>query len=181
MGYKDKLSPVIWFTGMSGAGKSTLSVLVKEYFENIGFSILVVDGDLVRGRDEKKLRYGVDDVRVNNMRIASLCVEKRQSHDAVLVPVISPYSAIRSQVRSILEPNFHLVYLSVDIVTLKDRDTKGLYSAADRGEINDLIGYSTINPYEKPAAPELVVQTDIKSINSSAADVIDYIKSILRE
>ena len=74
----------------------------------------------------------------NNLRIASLCNKLRKEYDFILVPVISPYDQVRTQVRLMLEPNFYLVYLKVDIETLKKRDTKGLYSAADKGLISDL-------------------------------------------
>ena len=71
--------------------------------------------------------------------------------------VISPYDEIRKEVRNLLSPMFHLVFLKAGIESLRSRDTKGLYAAADRGEITDLIGYSKCNPYEIPTDAEIVI------------------------
>ena len=96
------------------------------------------------------------------------------------MPVISPYEEVRIEIRTILEPNFHLVYLQADIESLKHRDTKGLYSAADRGDINDLIGYSEINPYDEPNSPELVISTANKvSLEESFSTLFDYVNKAI--
>jgi len=161
---------------MSASGKSTLADQLKEHLEQKEYTVSIIDGDSVRDLDDKKLGFGLDDVRINNMRIANLCNKNRKKYDVVIVPVISPYEEIRREVRKILEPNFHLVYLKTDIDSLKDRDPKGLYAAADRGEINDLIGYSTVNPYDEPVHPELVISTS-KEISSeeSFSTLFNYI------
>ena len=165
-------SPVIWFTGMSASGKSTLANYLKDSLFKRGYKGTIIDGDTIRDRDKQKLSYGFNDVLTNNIRIASLCEEQRTTYDFVLVPVISPYEEVRKKVRKILEPNFHLVYLKSDISSLKCRDPKGLYAAADRGEINDLIGYSAINPYDEPVDPELVVSTSSDILVDDSFDVI---------
>ena len=152
-------SPVIWLTGMSGSGKTTLSSDLELYFLEKKAEVYVLDGDDIRGQDKEKLGFGHDDVLKNNLRIAYLCQKLREDYDAIIVPVISPYDDIRLQVREVLEPNFHLVYLKTDIKSLRDRDPKGLYAAADSGLINDLIGYSATNPYEKPSNAEVVIET----------------------
>jgi len=150
-------TPVIWLTGMSGSGKTTLATYAYNSLSKKGYKIEVIDGDSVRERDKKKLGFGINDVLINNQRIANLAMQKRKECDLVLIPVISPYEEIRQKIRKILEPNFHLIYLKVDIDILKERDPKGLYAAADRGQIKNLIGYSSENPYENPLNPELTV------------------------
>ena len=105
----NKSSPVIWLTGMSASGKSTLARKLKSRIEEKGYRVSIIDGDSVRDRDDTKLGFGLEDVRINNMRIASICNEKREDFDVVLVPVISPYDEIRVEVRKVLEPNFHLI------------------------------------------------------------------------
>jgi adenylylsulfate kinase len=172
-------SPIIWLTGMSGAGKSTIANCLKEKMENKGCFISIIDGDSIRDNNEK-LGFGFDDVRINNMRISSLCDEYRAKFDLVIVPVISPYEEIRQEVRSMLEPNFHLVFLQTDIVSLKNRDPKGLYAAADRGDIEDLIGYSAINPYDVPNNPELIVPTGNDILLKESTDIVmNYINKIV--
>ena len=172
----DNNSPVIWLTGMSASGKSTLADRLKNNIERYGYSVSIIDGDSVRDLDDTKLGFGIDDVRINNMRIAMLCNKQRERSDIVIVPVISPYKEVRLEVRDVLKPNFHLIYLETDINSLKDRDPKGLYAAADRGDINDLIGYSEVNPYDKLENPELVISTaNGVSIEESFSELFNYI------
>ncbi len=175
-----KESPVIWLTGMSGSGKSTLASKVKSWADNAEYSISIIDGDSVRDSNKKKLGFNMADVRTNNIRIASRCREDRAKFDLVVVPVISPYEEVRIEVRDSLKPGFHLVYLKTDVDSLKERDTKGLYAASDRGEINDLIGYSKINPYDEPCNAELVISTsNTVSLNDSFDVLLGYIKQNL--
>jgi adenylylsulfate kinase len=173
-------NPVIWLTGMSGSGKTTLANYLKDYLKTKDCEGVVIDGDSVRDLDKKKIGFGVDDVLMNNTRIASLCEDKRRKYDFVLVPVISPYEEVRQKIRKILEPNFHLVYLKTDIDLLKSRDTKGLYAAADRGEIKDLVGYSDVNPYDEPINPELIIlMSNDQSVNNSFNIIFDYFKKTI--
>ncbi len=167
---------VVWFTGMSGSGKSTLSSALKCFYLKKKSKVYVFDGDEVRAKDKKALGFGHKDVMKNNLRIAHLCKQKRKYYDVILVPVISPYNNVRLKVRSILEPDFHLIYLKSDLLSLRDRDPKGLYSAADKGLINDLIGYSDRNSYEVPEDAELVVETsNCISIVDSTNKLFDYL------
>jgi len=173
-------SPVIWLTGMSGAGKSTLASYLELLFLEKTYKVRVVDGDDIRGKDERKLDFGHKDVMQNNLRIANLCQELRKEYDVIIVPVISPYNDIRMQVRIILEPNFHLVYLKSDIQSLRDRDPKGLYAAADSGIINDLIGYSDMNPYDEPDNAEILIETGNHThVETSRRQLCDYINKYI--
>ena len=169
---------VIWLTGMSGAGKSTLASYVKDFCEQKKLKVYIIDGDEVRDNDVKKLGFGLKDVLKNNLRIAKLCLDlKDKGFNVVLVPVISPYEEVRSRVRSILGSYLHLVYVKADISSLKKRDTKGLYAAADNGVINDLIGYSEINPYDEPNNAEIVVDTSLGgSLEVSKKRILSYIE-----
>jgi adenylylsulfate kinase-like enzyme len=128
----------------------------------------------------EKLGFGRKDVEVNNLRIAKLCLDSKDSEfDLILVPVISPYDEVRKRTRSLLEPYYHLVYVETDIDSLKKRDTKGLYKAADQGLINDLIGYSEINPYDKPSDADFVINTNNNTLlNDSKQSLLRFVKSI---
>jgi len=79
----------------------------------------------------------------------------------------------------LLEPYYHLVYVETNIDSLKKRDTKGLYKAADQGLINDLIGYSEINPYDKPSDADFVINTNNNTLlNDSKQSLLGFVKSI---
>jgi len=165
---------------MSGSGKSTFAEYIKDTYQKEGYSVRIIDGDDIRDRDVEKLGFGRKDVEVNNLRIAKLCLESKDNgFDLILVPVISPYDEVRKRTRSLLEPYYHLVYVEADIDSLKKRDTKGLYKAADQGLINDLIGYSEINPYDKPSNADFVVNTNNNTLlNDSKQSLLGFVKSI---
>jgi adenylylsulfate kinase-like enzyme len=165
---------------MSGSGKSTFAEYIKDTYQKEGYSVRIIDGDDIRDRDVEKLGFGRKDVEVNNLRIAKLCLESKDNgFDLILVPVISPYDEVRKRTRSLLEPYYHLVYVEADIDSLKKRDTKGLYKAADQGLINDLIGYSEINPYDKPSDADFVVNTNNNTLlNDSRQSLLGFVKSI---
>ena len=165
---------------MSGSGKSTLAEYIKDTYQKEGYSVRIIDGDDIRDRDVEKLGFGRKDVEVNNLRIAKLCLESKDSgFDLILVPVISPYDEVRKKTRSLLEPYYHLVYVEADIDSLKKRDTKGLYKAADQGLISDLIGYSEINPYDKPSDADFVVNTDNNTLlDDSKQSLLGFAMSV---
>ena len=165
---------------MSGSGKSSLAEYIKDTYQKEGYSVRIIDGDDIRDRDVEKLGFGRKDVEVNNLRIAKLCLDSKDSEfDLILVPVISPYDDVRKRTRSLLEPYYHLVYVETDIDSLKERDTKGLYKAADQGLINDLIGYSEINPYDKPSDADFVINTNNNTLlNDSKQSLLGFVKSI---
>ena len=171
---------IVWLTGMSGSGKSTLAEYIKDTYQKEGYSVRIIDGDDIRDRDVEKLGFGRKDVEVNNLRIAKLCLESKDSgFDLILVPVISPYDEVRKKTRSLLEPYYHLVYVEADIDSLKKRDTKGLYKAADQGLISDLIGYSEINPYDKPSDADFVVNTNNNTLlDDSKQSLLGFAMSV---
>ena len=171
---------VVWLTGMSGSGKSTLASYIKNFCKKKKFKVYTIDGDEVRDNDVDKLGFGYKDVLKHNLRIAELCLDlKHKGFNVVLVPVISPYEEIRNKVRSLLGQNLHLVYVKTDIDTLKKRDTKGLYAAAAKGVINDLIGYSDVNPYDEPDNAEIVIDTGRTTFDQSRDKLLNYIEKFV--
>jgi adenylylsulfate kinase-like enzyme len=165
---------------MSGSGKSTLAEYIRDTYLKKGYSVTIIDGDDIRDKDVEKMGFGRQDVEVNNLRIARLCLESKDNgFDLILVPVISPYDEIRKMTRSLLEPYYHLIYIETDIDSLKKRDTKGLYKAADLGLINNLIGYSEINPYDKPSDADFVVNTSNTPLSDSKQLLLGFINSML--
>jgi adenylyl-sulfate kinase len=169
-------APIIWLTGMSGSGKTTLSSEVKTILQKQRYTVRIVDGDDVRNNYTEKLGFNRNDVMKNNVHIAQKCQDLRAEYDVIFVPVISPYNEIRTRIRTLLSPNFHLIYLKTDIDSLIERDPKGLYKLAADGLIKDLIGYSEATPYEQPDDAELTIETNNENtINTSTMHLIKYI------
>jgi adenylylsulfate kinase len=155
----DDKANIFWCTGMSGTGKSTLAEHAKTEIKKKGLTVLILDGDIIREKYDVQLGFGREDVEKNNMNVVKLCEEERWNYDVIIVPIISPIEKVRLNVKKSLSPLYHLLYIRADIEALKERDPKGLYRRADKGELNNLIGYSDINPYDQPENFDLIVDT----------------------
>jgi len=154
---------IFWCTGMSGVGKSTLVEHTKNKLVAQGYTVMVLDGDVVREKYKVKLGFGREDVERNNFYVVKLCEEYRDNYDVIMVAIISPIENVRRKVKRILSPNYNLVYIFADIESLRKRDKKGLYKKSDNGEIKDLIGYSDTNPYDIPEDYDLIIDTGKES------------------
>ena len=90
---------ICWFTGLSGAGKSTVSLGVVAQLEAVGLNVHTLDGDAVRAWRHRHLGFTESEIKENNRLIVELGVEKRDVHDVILVPIISPFAESRRQAR----------------------------------------------------------------------------------
>ena len=170
-------SPVFWFTGLSGSGKTTMANSAKDYFEQKGYSVMVLDGDDVRQELHRHLGFSPLEIKENNLLIANLCQKYRLETDIIFVPIISPYRESRSLARNILNPDFYEIHLDADIDTLSRRDTKGLYLMAQQGKINNLIGVSKKNIYESSIKPDLYINTSNSSKEATKNTFIEFVAS----
>lgn len=176
-----KWKPVFWFTGLSGAGKTTLSAVVMKMLLQDGYDIIALDGDDIRSKLHVNLSFSEKDIKTNNALIADLCLEKRQFHDAILVPIISPYRQSRSDACVKLSPGFFEVYLNANLNAVVKRDVKGLYAKAKRGEISNMIGFHGNTPYEEPLAPDIIIPTGLKPLEECSQILYDFIRLHLPE
>ena len=171
-----KQGSVFWCTGMSGVGKSTLASYAKNELEEKGKSVLILDGDVVRDNYRVKLGFDRQDVKKNNFNVAKICSHERKQYDLLIVPIISPIETVRRKLREILSPNYHLIYITAKITSLRERDTKKLYEKADQGKITDLIGYSVSNPYDIPTDYDLKIDTSNPSdIEKCKNEFVEYL------
>ena len=170
-----KQALVFWFTGLSGSGKTTVAERVKPRLKSKGFSVLILDGDEVRGRRPVPLGFSEKEIKENNCQIAGICLECRLEHDAILVPVISPYAVSRRQAKEILGSFFYEVYFDADLETVMGRDVKGLYGKAKKREIGNLIGFSPEAPYESPVQPDWVVRSGRETVEDSVRGLEGFI------
>ncbi|CAM4365525.1 adenylyl-sulfate kinase [Paenibacillus tarimensis] len=159
----------VWFTGLSGAGKTTVSTRVYELLHARGKAVERLDGDVVRQGLCQDLGFSKED-RVKNIERVAFVAKLLTKHNVItLAAFISPYQASRSYARSEIG-EFLEVYVSAPISTLVERDVKGLYKKALAGEIKGLTGID--DPYEEPENADLVLRTDLMTIEEAASEVI---------
>ena len=170
-----KKASVYWFTGMSGAGKTTLALEARKLLNNYNIPNLILDGDIIRNKRQKKLSFSREDIIKNNRLITKLCTDQMSQFEAILVPIISPYRESRKQARKAIGSNFNLIYIMASMDTLVARDTKGLYKAASEMTLNNLIGFSKESRYEAPKKPELVIDTGEELLDKSVMKLFEYI------
>ncbi len=163
----------LWFTGLSGAGKTTVAEIVEKELKERGLRVEVLDGDIVRTNLSKGLGFSREDRNINVLRIGFVANLLTRNGVAVLVSAISPYKEARDQVRRRII-DFIEVFVDVPLEVAAERDVKGLYKKAFAGEIGQFTGVS--DPYEAPAAPDLVLHTDEETPKESARKVIEKLE-----
>ena len=166
---------VLWFTGLSACGKSTIANAVDHKLHQRGKHTFVLDGDNIRLGLNKNLRFSAEDRTENIRRIGEVAKLFANAGTITLTAFISPYRADRDKVREILPGGeFIEIYVNASLETCEKRDPKGLYKKARAGEIPNFTGIS--DPYEAPSKPELVLDSDTKTIDQLADEVIAYLE-----
>jgi adenylylsulfate kinase len=149
---------VVWLTGLSGAGKTTLAHALERRLMNEGRAVYVLDGDNIRHGLCRDLGFSDKDRTENIRRIGEV---SRLFMDAAVISLcsfISPFRADRDGVRALFDAgDFIEVYCQCPLEVCEERDVKGLYQKARRGEIPHFTGISS--PYEAPLQPELTIDT----------------------
>src|SRR5213595_848433 len=168
----------LWFTGLSGAGKTTIAEHVRPELERRGLKVEWLDGDEVREHLSKGLGFSKDDRDTNIDRIGWVASRLTRHGAAVIVSAISPYREARHQAREMVEANgtFIEVFVDASVEECARRDVKGLYEKAFKGEIKEFTGVS--DPYEEPANPELVVDTEEHSAEECAEFVVAKLEDL---
>ena len=151
----------VWFTGMSGAGKSTLAERVTTRLREAGAKVELLDGDVVRTHLSKGLGFSKEDRDTNIRRIGFVCELLARNGVIAVVAAISPYRAVREEVRERIG-RFVEVYMHCPVEVLAERDVKGLYKKALAGEIGQFTGIT--DPYEPPNRPEVTVDSGTDAI-----------------
>jgi adenylyl-sulfate kinase len=173
---RDRGGFILWFTGLSGAGKSTLSLAVAPAL-GAERAVEILDGDEVRTYLSKGLGFSKEDRDTNVGRIGYVARLLARNGTAVVTAAISPYAAARDEVRALAERDgvpFVEVFVSATLEKLAARDVKGLYRRALAGEIAHFTGVS--DPYEPPSSPDVVVRSDVETIEESAGKVLDHLR-----
>ncbi|MCA0176922.1 MAG: sulfate adenylyltransferase subunit CysN [Proteobacteria bacterium] len=172
---KGQKPAVLWFTGLSGAGKSTIANLVEKKLHAAGRHTYLLDGDNIRHGLNKDLGFTEADRVENIRRVAEVSKLMVDAGLVVLTAFISPFRAERGMARTMLEEGeFIEVHVDTPLAVAEDRDVKGLYKKARRGEIANFTGISS--PYEAPENPELRVDTTQCTAEQAADKVIARLK-----
>jgi sulfate adenylyltransferase len=166
---------VIWFTGLSGSGKSTTAEILSALLLEHGRQATMLDGDVVRQHLTKGLGFSPEDRDTNIRRIGFVGSEICRHGGAVICAAISPYRATRDEVRAMVGENFIEVFVDTPIEVCEERDIKGMYAKARRGEIKDFTGVDA--PYEAPLKPEVVLNTVEHTPEQNAHKLIAYLRS----
>ncbi len=166
----------IWFTGLSGAGKTTVSRLVAEQIrKDYSRNVEILDGDVVRTNLSKGLGFSKEDRDTNILRIAFVASLLTRNGVATITAAISPYKEIRNKARELIG-NFVEVFVDCPLEVCEQRDIKGLYAKARAGEIKGFTGID--DPYEAPENPEVVIHTNMESVEESAKKILDKVKEL---
>ena len=167
---------VVWFTGLSGAGKSTIANLVEKRLYAEGIHTYLLDGDNVRHGLNKDLGFTESDRHENIRRVAEVSRLMVDAGLVVLTSFISPFRTERAMARALLdEGEFVEVHVDTPLDVAEQRDTKGLYAKARRGELPDFTGIDS--PYEAPESPEVRVDTTSMTPEEAAEQVVTYLRS----
>lgn len=159
----------LWFTGLSGSGKTTLSRQIEEILLERGLKVEVLDGDVIRTNLSKGLGFSKEDRDTNIRRIGFVCNLLTRNDVVAIAAAISPYREIRDENRKLIG-SYVEVFCKCPLDTLKERDPKGLYKKVAAGEIKNFTGVD--DPYDDPANPEVLVETDKESEEESVAKII---------
>lgn len=167
--FKESRGVTVWFTGLPCSGKTAVADRVAQMLKDRGHRVERLDGDIVRQSLTRDLGYSREDRNENIRRVTFVAKLLTRNGVIVLTSFISPYRDIRGYARQEIG-EFIEVYTKCPLEVCIQRDVKGMYQKALRGEIKEFTGIS--DPYEEPLNPELVLETDKESLEECVAKVI---------
>jgi sulfate adenylyltransferase len=178
---RHKQGVCIWFTGLSGSGKSTTAEVLTQLLLEHGRQVTVLDGDVVRTHLSKGLGFSKEDRDINIRRIGYVASELVRHGGTVVCAAVSPYRATRNDVRAMIgSDHFVEIFVDTPIEVCEQRDVKGMYAKARRGEIKDFTGID--DPYEPPDHAEIVLDTVANTPEQNAHVIVNYLidKGLIR-
>ena len=176
---KQHAACVVWFTGLSGAGKTTLALALQNTLHHQGIHTAMLDGDCLRHGLNSDLGFSQEDRASNVQRTAQVCKLMVDAGLVVIVSLISPHAQSRNKARSLFnEDQFFEVYVNTPLEVCEQRDLKGLYGRARRGEIPLFTGISA--GYEVPENPGLILQTHEHSVSDCIESLLAMLEPALK-
>jgi bifunctional enzyme CysN/CysC len=168
---------VLWFTGLSGAGKSTIANLVERKLHAMGRHTYLLDGDNVRHGLNRDLGFTEADRVENIRRVSEVARLMLDAGLITLVSFISPFRAEREMARSLAgDGNFLEIFIDAPLALAEQRDPKGLYLKARRGELKNFTGIDS--PYEPPIAPDIHIDTRHEPAEAAAERIVEALLAL---
>jgi len=165
----------LWFTGLSGSGKTTIAIALEQELNNRGLLTQVLDGDNIRAGINNNLGFSEADRMENIRRIAEITKLFVNCGVITICCFVSPTEEIRELAKKIIgTSDFVEVFVNTPLETCEQRDVKGLYAKARKGEIKDFTGISS--PFEAPKNPEIEVKTNEWSVQESVKRIIEKLE-----
>jgi len=165
---------VIWLCGLSGSGKSTIANAVERVLHQQGRMTTILDGDNLRSGLNSNLGFSSED-RLENIRRFSEVAKIFVSQGIItFVSAITPQGELRDLARGILGADLFEVYVKASFETCEQRDVKGLYAKAARGEIKNFTGRDS--SFEPPQTPDLILDTEKTTIEDAAFELLEAIR-----
>lgn len=163
----------IWLTGLSGSGKTTIAGELKKELDSLNITSVVLDGDILRKGLNKDLGFSEESRMENVRRAAEIAKIILKSKVMVICAFMSPIEDIRILARNILKDYYFEVFIDTPIELCIERDVKGLYKRAIRGEIKNVSGIDV--PFEVPESPDVIISTETTSAKIGAKDILEKI------
>ena len=165
---------MLWMTGLSGSGKSTLAIALERELQRRGILCRILDGDNIRSGINSNLGFSPADRRENIRRIAEVARLFVDTGIVTIAAFISPSEELRRMAAGIVgEGDFVEIYVSTPLAVCEERDVKGLYAKARRGEISEFTGISA--PFEAPQSPALSIDTSARPLGDCVEEVLKLI------
>lgn len=165
---------MLWFTGLSGSGKSTVAIALERELQKRGLLCRILDGDNIRSGINSNLGFSAEDRRENIRRIAEIGKLFVDTGIITLAAFISPTNELRQMAEKIIgAADFKEIYVSTPLAVCEQRDVKGLYARARKGDVKNFTGISA--PFEVPQHPALTLDTSCLSIVESVNKLIELL------
>ncbi|WP_028546455.1 adenylyl-sulfate kinase [Paenibacillus taiwanensis] len=166
------IGTAIWLTGLPSSGKTTTALALAAALQERGVRVECLDGDELRHKVGRELGFSKED-RMENIRRA-VYISKLLNRNGVttIISMIAPYTEMRDYARAELQPYVE-VYVHCPLEQCVQRDRKGLYAKAIKGEIPAFTGISDV--YEQPVHPEITIHTHISSVESNVSHILEYL------
>ena len=165
-----------WFTGLSGSGKSTLAKELYDYINDKKCKI--IDGDIIRSNPKHKVDFSYNGIINNHEYIREICLSESKLNDYLLVTVIAPFKELRKKTKKLFGKNYIEIFVKCSLNNVIKRDVKGLYKKALNNKMQNMIGVDPNVPYETPANPDIIIDTEHYTIEESFSKLINELNRI---